>query len=210
MGTRRQGRDAAWIPCPLASLASRNDRVLVRAEHPSPLALYRRGTPGEETAMKNLEELFHHLLKDIYFAEKQLVKALPKMAKATENPNLRQAFEHHLEETKGQVQRLEQVFKIIGKTARGEKCPAILGLVEEGEEVMEKGKDGDVIDAGLLAGAQAVEHYEISRYGTMVAWAEQLGLMKAVPLLKETLKQEKAADATLSEIAMASVNREAA
>ena len=160
--------------------------------------------------MKNLEELFHHLLKDIYYAEKQIVKALPKMAKATENPQLKQAFEHHLEETKGQVQRLEEVFKIIGKTPRGEKCPAILGLVEEGAEVMEKGEDDDVIAAGLLAGAQAVEHYEMSRYGTMIAWAEQLGYTKAVPLLRATLKEEKAADQKLSEIATSSVNRQAA
>lgn len=160
--------------------------------------------------MKNLQELFHHLLKDIYYAEKQIVKALPKMAKASENPELKQAFEHHLEETKGQIERLEEVFKIIGKTPRGEKCPAILGLVEEGEEVMEKGEDGEVIAAGLLAGAQAVEHYEMSRYGTMIAWAEQLGLTRAVPLLKATLKEEKAADQKLSDIAMSSVNRKAA
>lgn len=160
--------------------------------------------------MKNLEELFHHLLKDIYYAEKQIVKALPKMAKATENPELKDAFEHHLEETKAQVGRLEEVFKIIGKTPRGEKCPAILGLVEEGEEVIEKGEDDEVIAAGLLAGAQAVEHYEISRYGTMIAWAEQLGHDDAVPLLQATLKEEKAADAKLNDIAMTSANREAA
>lgn len=160
--------------------------------------------------MKNLEELFHHLLKDIYYAEKQIVKALPKMAKATENPDLKEALTHHLEETKGQVERLEKVFDMLGKTPRGEKCPAILGLVEEGEEVMEKGEDAEVIDAGLLAGAQAVEHYEISRYGTMIAWAEQLGHDDAVPLLEETLKQEKAADAKLNKIAMSVVNREAA
>jgi len=160
--------------------------------------------------MKNLEELLHHLLKDIYYDEKQIVKALRKMAKATENPELKDAFEHHLEETKAQVGRLEEVFKIIGKTPRGEKCPAILGLVEEGEEVIEKGEDDEVIAAGLLAGAQAVEHYEISRYGTMIAWAEQLGHDDAVPLLQATLKEEKAADAKLNDIAMTSANREAA
>lgn len=160
--------------------------------------------------MKNLQELFHHLLKDMYYAEKQIVKALPKMAKASENPELKKAFEHHLEETKSQVQRLEEVFKIIGKSPRGEKCPAILGLVEEGEEVIEKGEDGEVIAAGLLAGAQAVEHYEMSRYGTMIAWAEQLGLTRAVPLLRATLNEEKAADEKLSQIAMSSVNRKAA
>jgi ferritin-like metal-binding protein YciE len=160
--------------------------------------------------MKNLEELFHHLLKDMYYAEKQIVKALPKMAKATENAELKHAFESHLEETKAQVERLEDVFKIIGKTPRGEKCPAILGLVEEGEEVIEKGEDDAVIAAGLLAGAQAVEHYEMSRYGTMIAWAEQLGHAKAVSLLKATLKEEKAADEKLNQIAMSVVNREAA
>jgi ferritin-like metal-binding protein YciE len=160
--------------------------------------------------MKDLNGLFHHLLKDIYYAEKQIVKALPKMAKATENSQLRQAFEQHLEETKGQIERLDQVFKIIGKEPRGEKCPAILGLVEEGEEVMEKGENGDVVDAGLLAGAQAVEHYEMSRYGTMIAWAKQLGHHKAVPLLEQTLKEEKAADAKLNQIATSTVNREAA
>jgi ferritin-like metal-binding protein YciE len=160
--------------------------------------------------MKNLEELFHHLLKDMFYAEKQIVKALPKMARATENAELKDAFESHLEETKSQVERLEEVFKIIGKTPRGEKCPAILGLVEEGEEVIEKGENDDVIAAGLLAGAQAVEHYEMSRYGTMIAWAEQLGHSKAVPLLKATLKEEKAADEKLNQIAMSVVNREAA
>ena len=160
--------------------------------------------------MKNLEELFHHLLKDMYYAEKQIVKALPKMAKAAGSAELKQAFEHHLEETKGQVERLEKVFKLIDKTPRGEKCPAILGLVEEGEEVIKKGEDDDTIDAGLLAGAQAVEHYEMSRYGTMIAWAEQLGIRDAVPLLKETLKEEKAADAKLNDLAMASIYRQAA
>jgi ferritin-like metal-binding protein YciE len=160
--------------------------------------------------MKSLEELFQHLLRDIYYAEKQIVKALPKIAKAAESTELKQAFEHHLEETKGQVERLDQVFKMLGKAARGEKCPAIIGLIEEGKEVMEEGEDGEVIDAGLLAGAQAIEHYEISRYGTMIAWAKQLGLRDAVPLLQETLKEEKAADAKLNDIAMGAVNRKAA
>lgn len=160
--------------------------------------------------MKNLEELFHHLLRDMYYAEKQIVKALPKMAKAAGSTELKEAFEHHLEETKGQVERLEKVFKLIDKAPRGEKCPAILGLVEEGEEVIEKGEDDDTIDAGLLAGAQAVEHYEMSRYGTMIAWAGQLGINDAVPLLEQTLKEEKAADAKLNELAMGSINRKAA
>jgi ferritin-like metal-binding protein YciE len=132
------------------------------------------------------------------------------MAKNTESAQLKDAFRSHAEETEEQVARLEQVFKFIGKSPRAEKCPAILGLVEEGEEVMEKGEDGAVIDAGLLAGAQAVEHYEISRYGTMIAWAEQLGYTKVVPLLQATLKEEKAADQKLNEIATSAVNREAA
>jgi ferritin-like metal-binding protein YciE len=164
----------------------------------------------EAAAMKNLEELFHHLLKDMYYAEKKLTKALPKMAKNAESAELKSAFQSHAEETEEQVARLEQVFKIIGKNPRAEECPAILGLVEEGEEVMEKGENGDVVDAGLLAGAQAVEHYEMSRYGTMIAWAGQLGYTKAVPLLEATLKEEKAADQKLNQLAMSSVNREAA
>ncbi len=160
--------------------------------------------------MKTMEDLFLHLVKDIYYAEKQIVKALPKMAKGVKNPELKQAFEHHLEETEAQVGRLEQIFQMLDKAPRGEKCPAILGLVEEGEEVMKKADDPSVIDAGLLAGAQAVEHYEMSRYGTLIAWAGQLGLHKAAPLLQATLKEEKAADALLSQIAEAAVNREAA
>jgi ferritin-like metal-binding protein YciE len=160
--------------------------------------------------MKNLEELFHHLLKDIYYAEKQIAKALPKMAKATESDELKQAFQHHAEETKQQIERLEEVFEMIGKTPRGEKCPAILGLVEEGEEVIKKGEDSETIDAGLLAGAQAVEHYEISRYGTMVAWAKQLGHNDAVSLLEKTLEEEKNTDRKLNQLAMATINRMAA
>jgi ferritin-like metal-binding protein YciE len=160
--------------------------------------------------MKNLEELFHHLLKDIYYAEKQIAKALPKMAKATESDELKQAFQHHAEETKQQIERLEEVFEMIGKTPRGEKCPAILGLVEEGEEVIRKGEDAETVDAGLLAGAQAVEHYEISRYGTMIAWAKQLGHDDAVSLLEKTLEEEKNTDRKLNQLAMATINRMAA
>jgi ferritin-like metal-binding protein YciE len=160
--------------------------------------------------MRKLEDLFLHLLKDVYYAEKQILKALPKMAKATETPELKKAFENHREETEGQVERLEKVFKLLGKPARGVKCEAILGLVEEGKEVMEEGEDASVIDAGLLAAQQAVEHYEIARYGTLVAWAEQLGHREAIPLLQATLKEEKATDALLSRIAESDVNRQAA
>jgi ferritin-like metal-binding protein YciE len=162
------------------------------------------------TIMRKLEDLFLHLLKDVYYAEKQILKALPKMVKATETPELKKAFENHRKETEGQVERLEKVFKLLGKPARGVKCEAIIGLVEEGKEVMEEGEDASVIDAGLLAAQQAVEHYEIARYGTLVAWAEQLGHREAVPLLQATLKEEKATDALLSRIAESDVNRQAA
>ncbi len=161
-------------------------------------------------SLKSMDDLFLHLVKDIYYAEKQILKALPKMAKKTENDELKQAFQNHAKETEGQVERLEQVFEMLDKAPRGEKCPAILGLIEEGEEVMEEGEEGSVIDAGLLAGAQAVEHYEMSRYGTLIAWAKQLGLNDAVPLLEQTLEEEKKADKLLTQIALKEVNRQAA
>ncbi len=157
---------------------------------------------------KSLHDLFHETLKDIYHAEKQILRALPKMAKAANSDELRAAFEKHRGETEGQVDRLEQVFQILGAPPKAKPCHAIMGLVEEGQEVMEEFGDSDALDAGLLAGAQAVEHYEISRYGTMIAWAQHLGLDDAVPLLEETLEQEKATDSALTELAEASVNSE--
>jgi len=160
-------------------------------------------------AVKNLEDLFINLLKDVYHAEKQILKALPKMAKKADSDQLRQAFETHREETLGQVERLEQVFEIFGKRARGEPCEAMKGLVEEAEEIMEEVEDRDTLDAGLISSAQAVEHYEIARYGTLIAWAKQLGRDDAANLLHQTLEQEKHADQLLTEIAEASVNREA-
>lgn len=156
-----------------------------------------------------MDDLFLHHVKDIYYAEEQIIKALPKMAKATSSPDLKKAFEHHLEETKGQVERLEQIFKILGKPVRGVRCDAIEGLISEAKEVMDEAEDAGVMDAGLLASAQAVEHYEIARYGTMSAWAVQLGLAKAVKLIDETLKQEKAANQLLTKIAESGVNTEA-
>jgi ferritin-like metal-binding protein YciE len=159
--------------------------------------------------MKTMDDLFLHHVKDIYYAEKQILKALPKMAKATSSPELKKAFEHHRDETEGQVERLEQIFEILGKPVRGVKCDAIEGLIAEAKEVMDEAEDDGVMDAGLLASAQAVEHYEIARYGTMSAWASQLGLAKAVKLLDETLKQEKAADQLLTKIAASGVNAEA-
>jgi len=155
---------------------------------------------------KTLNDLFYETLKDIYYAERQIVKALPKMARAAHDPKLKEAFEHHKEETEGQIDRLKQVFEIIGKRAQGKTCDAIEGILSEGEEVMEEFKGTPALDAGLLAAAQAVEHYEISRYGTLRAWAKQLGHTKVVPLLDETLQQESKADDMLSEIAESAVN----
>jgi ferritin-like metal-binding protein YciE len=157
-----------------------------------------------------LEDVFLMTLKDIYHGEKQIVKALPRMAKHAESPELKQALGHHLEETKGQVERLERVFQLLDRPPKGERCEAIKGLIEEGEEVMKKTGGGPAGDAGMIAAGQAIEHYEMARYGTLIAWARQLGLMEASSLLEETLQQEKQADATLNEIALQDVNRKAA
>jgi ferritin-like metal-binding protein YciE len=159
---------------------------------------------------KKLNELFHDTLKDIYYAEKKILTALPKMAKAAQSDDLRAAFKKHEAETEGQVERLERVFEIIGKKAEGKTCEAILGIVEEGREIMKEYKGSPALDAGLLAGAQAVEHYEISRYGTLKTWADELGLKDAVSLLEETLEEEKKTDVTLTKIAETVVNQQAA
>jgi ferritin-like metal-binding protein YciE len=161
-------------------------------------------------AMKSLEDLFVNLLKDVYYAEKQILKALPKMAKKAESDELRQAFEHHFKETEGQVERLEQVFALCDLKPSGKTCPAIKGILEEGEEDMKEAKGPDVLDAGMIADAQAVEHYEIARYGTLIAWARQLGMNDAVGLLDQTLQQEYNADRTLTDLAEGSLNRQAA
>jgi ferritin-like metal-binding protein YciE len=161
------------------------------------------------TKEKTLQDLFLETLKDIYFAEKALVKALPKMAKTANSPELREAFENHLAETEGQIGRLEQIFALLDKPPRAKTCEAIKGLTEEAKEVMKEFKDSPALDAGLLSAAQAVEHYEISRYGTLKAWAEQLGMKEAVRLLDATLKEEKKADATLTEIAESNANQQA-
>jgi ferritin-like metal-binding protein YciE len=158
---------------------------------------------------KNLDGLFHDGLKDLYFAEKKILAALPKLAKAAENVDLKAAFEKHEAETRGQVGRLEQVFALIAETPRGKNCPAILGLIEEGKEIMEGYKGSAALDAGLLAAAQSVEHYEISRYGTLVAWAKELGLTEAVPLLQATLDEEEATDKALTQLAETVINYEA-
>ena len=158
---------------------------------------------------KDLRELFHDTLKDIYFAEKKILSALPKMAKAAQADELRAAFEKHEQETEGHVGRLEQVFEELGETPRGKTCDAIMGIIEEGQEVMKEYKGMPALDAGLLAAAQAVEHYEMSRYGSLKTWASELGLSQAVELLDATLSEEKKADATLTQIAENSVNRHA-
>jgi ferritin-like metal-binding protein YciE len=158
---------------------------------------------------KTLDDLFHDSLKDIYFAEKKILTALPKMATAAQSEDLVAAFEKHQQETEGQVERLERVFALIDETPRGKNCPAILGLLEEGKEIMDEYKDSPALDAGLLSAAQAVEHYEISRYGTLIAWANELGLEEAVPLLEDTLGEEKATDEALTQLAETAINQEA-
>jgi ferritin-like metal-binding protein YciE len=152
--------------------------------------------------------LFHETLKDIYFAENKILKTLPKMAKSAQSRELRAAFKKHEQETRGQVKRLERVFKIIGKPVRGETCTAINGITEEGSEIMKDFKGMPALDAGLLAAAQAVEHYEISRYGTLSTWAEELGYSEAVDLLEATLAEEKTTDKTLTGLAKSVVNVE--
>jgi ferritin-like metal-binding protein YciE len=158
---------------------------------------------------KGLEDLFLDGLKDIYYGEKKILKALPKMAKGAESEEVSAAFQKHLMETEGQVDRLEQVFEMLGKPARGKTCPAIDGIIEEGSEILEEYKGAPAIDAGLVAAAQAVEHYEIARYGTLIAWAEQLGMNDAVKLLQATLKEESATDEALTALGQGGVNERA-
>lgn len=158
---------------------------------------------------KKLDELFHDTLKDIYYAEKKILTALPKMAKAAQNEELSAAFEKHRGETEEQIARLEEVFDAIEAKPQGKKCPAIDGIIEEGQEIIKEYKGSPALDAGLLSAAQAVEHYEISRYGTLRTWAEKLGLESAVELLETTLEEEKSTDEALTEIAETAVNAEA-
>lgn len=153
-----------------------------------------------------LADLFHDTLKDIYFAERQILKALPKMARAASNEELKQGFLKHKEQTEGHVERLQQVFEIIGKRAQGKTCEAIQGIIAEGEEIIEEFKGTPALDAGLISSAQAVEHYEIARYGTLKAWAQKLGYKDAVGLLDATLKEESQTDETLTKLAEGAVN----
>jgi ferritin-like metal-binding protein YciE len=161
------------------------------------------------TSDKTLHDLFHDTLKDIYFAEKKILTALPKMAKAAQSEELRAAFEKHESETQEHVSRLEQVFEEIEQAPRGKTCEAIVGIIDEGQEVMKDYKGKPALDAGLLAAAQAVEHYEIARYGTLKTWASELGLDGAARLLEATLTEEKKTDEALTKIAESAVNQHA-
>ena len=161
-------------------------------------------------AEKDLKALFLHQLKDTYFAENAILKALPQLTEAARAEELRGAFAVHLKETEGQVKRLEQVFQILGERPEGVACKAIQGIIEEGQEILQEFEDGEALDAGLIAAAQAVEHYEIARYGTLLAWAKQLGLAEAEGLIQETLIEEENTDQILSELAEDAINPAAA
>ena len=161
-------------------------------------------------AQKTLNDLFHETLKDIYYAERQILKALPKMARAASSDQLRNAFETHREQTQTHVERLQHVFEIIGQAPRGKTCPAIDGIIEEGEEIISAFQGTPALDAGLIAAGQAVEHYEMARYGTLREWANQLGMTDAVSLLEETLGEEERTDEMLTQIAKDGANAQAA
>ena len=160
--------------------------------------------------IKSMDDLFVHMLRDICYAEKQIVKALPEMIDKASDPKLKQGFEKHLRETENHVTRLEQVFELTGQKAQGVDCPAIDGILEEADDVAGEVEKKSVLDAALIAAAQAVEHYEMTRYGTLIAWAHLLGHDKVVPLLEQTLKEEKATDEKLTEMAESAVNLRAA
>lgn len=161
-------------------------------------------------AAKTMQDLFIEELRDIYHAEKQIARALPKLAKQASSETLRQAMETHVEETKGQIDRLEQVFELLDTRSRGKRCEAMEGLLDEAREVLELGLAPEVLDAALIAAAQKVEHYEIASYGTLCAYAEACGLGDAAKLLRETLEEEKATDMKLNELATSDVNKKAA
>ncbi len=159
--------------------------------------------------MDTFKELFQDTLKDVFFAEKAILKALPKMAKKANSKKLQMAFMRHQKETEKQVQRLEQVFQMMGAKAQGKRCPAIEGIIEEAEELMKEAGDDTIRDAAILAAAQAVEHYEISRYGTLASWADKLEMQDAADLLRQTLEEERATDEKLTDLAESEINPEA-
>ncbi len=160
--------------------------------------------------IKTLDDLFVHQMRDVYYAEKQLVKALPKMAEKATSPALKQGLESHLKETEGHVKRLEKVFEMHGVEAKGVDCPAIDGIIKEADEIVGEVDDKEVLDAAIIAAGQAAEHYEITRYGTLIAWAKQLGRPDCAEVLEQTLQEEKSADAKLTTLAEGGINRKAA
>ncbi|TGE00356.1 ferritin-like domain-containing protein [Methylobacterium nonmethylotrophicum] len=160
--------------------------------------------------IKSMDDLFHHMLQDIYYAEQQITKALPKMIAKASDPQLKAGFETHLRETEGQVRRLDQVFQTLGQPAKGVRCAAMDGIIAEAEEIVGDTDDAEVRDAAMLAAAQAVEHYEITRYGTIIAYAQQLGRTDVIGPLQQTLEEEKATDKKLTSLAESRVNRKAA
>jgi ferritin-like metal-binding protein YciE len=160
--------------------------------------------------IKTFDDLFLHTLQDIYYAENQITKALPTMISKATDPQLRQGFQTHLRETEGQIKRLEQVFKMLGQSIKGVTCPAIDGIIEEADEVAGEVADKNVLDAALIASAQAVEHYEMTRYGTLIAWAKQLGHQDVTSLLQQNLSEEQATDKKLTAMAEGKVNAKAA
>ena len=160
--------------------------------------------------IKTMDDLFVHTLRDIYYAENQILKALPEMIEKATDPQLKQGFQSHLRETENQVKRLEEVFRLHGQKVKGVDCPAIDGIIDEAEEIAGEVEDKNVLDAALIAAAQAVEHYEITRYGTLVAWAKQLGRNDCASVLQKNLDEEKTADQKLTTLAEKSINRKAA
>ena len=160
--------------------------------------------------IKNMDDLFVHTLRDIYYAEKQILQALPEMIQKSSDAHLKQGFQSHLRETENQVKRLDRVFQLQGKDAKGVDCPAIDGIIDEANEVAGEVENKPVLDAALIAAAQAVEHYEITRYGSLIAWAKQLGRQDCATLLQQNLDEEKATDKKLTAMAEANVNRKAA
>jgi ferritin-like metal-binding protein YciE len=188
-----------------------------RTQKTKPRRLHQSPKQKEPTVMglfskdiKTMNDLFVHTLQDIYYAEKQIVKALPDMIEKASDPQLKQGFQSHLRETENHVKRLEQVFKLLGKQAKGVDCPAIDGIIEEANDIAGEVEQKSVLDAALIAAAQAVEHYEMTRYGTLIAWANQLGQRDCVTLLQQTLDEEKATDKKLTAMAESQVNRKAA
>ncbi|WP_309085338.1 ferritin-like domain-containing protein [Chelativorans sp.] len=164
--------------------------------------------PSSQT--RTLETLMLETLKDIYHAEKQVLRALPKMAKAAKSEELRKALETHRQETEGQIERLEKVFESMDRAARGKPCEAMQGLVAEGQEILEEFSDSEALDAGIVAANQSIEHYEISRYGTLRTWAQQLGMEEAARIFEQNLEEEKKTDELLTQLAEAKANKKAA